>query len=339
MTRDEFSPRQLLALLATALSAPLAVVCSGTAWRWVLAAAALAGCFYLYIVYAARSLPRGLGYAGMLTRAYGRWLGRGIAGVYWLWLALSAARAGRLAELAFPETRAFPMIPLALLAVAALTASKSTASVCRFGGVLYLFVTALLIFTLAFGAANVEPHNLLPAGKPSDLLGPLGVLLLPAVGLFLLDRMDGNRGKCGRWYLLTAGLAAALSLVCTGALSLPLAKRAANPFWLMSRSISALGVMERFEALISALLSLGFCCLLTLLLLAGRKAFRCARPGAPSRAAAWATAGAAVILLWAAPVIPNSFYLFGDLIFWVLLPVLTLGIVSRRNLKKLEKRC
>lgn len=337
MTRDEFSPRQLLALLTTALSAPLAIVCSGAAWQWVLAAAALAGCLYLYIVYAARNLPKGLGYAGMLAQAYGGWMGKVLAGLYWLWLALAAARAGRMAELAFPGDRAFPLIPLVLLLVAALTASKSTASVCRFGGVLYLFVTALLVFTLAFGTADVELQNLRLPGEPSELLGPLGVLLLPAVGLFLLDRMDGSQGRCGRWYLLTVGLAVTLSLVCTGALSLPLAKRSANPFWLMSRSISVLGVMERFEALISALLSLGFCCLLALLLLAGRKALRCARPAVSSRLAAWLTAAAGGALLWVAPLIPNSFYLYGDLLFWGLLPILTLGVVSGRNLKNFEK--
>lgn len=337
MTRDEFSPRQLLALLVTALSAPLAIVCSGTGWRWVLAALVLAGGFYLYIVYAARGLPRGLGYAGMLARAYGGWTGKLLAGLYWLWLVLAAARAGRMAELAFPGDRAFPLIPVVLLAVAALTAGKSTASVCRFGGVLYLFVGALLVFTLVFGASDVELQNLRPAGQPSELLGPLGVLLLPAVGLFLLDRMDGSRGRCGRWYLLAAGLAAAVSLVCTGALSLPLAKQSANPFWLMSRSISVLGVMERFEALISALLSLGFCCLLALLLLAGRKAFRGARPSAAISLAAWLTAGVSAALLWAVPLIPNSFYLYGDLLFWGLLPILTLGIVSAKKSEKNEK--
>ena len=129
----------------------------------------------------------------------------------------------------------------------------------------------------------------------------------------------------------------ALSLVCTGALSLPLAKQSANPFWLMSRSISVLGVMERFEALISALLALGFCCLLALLLLAGRKALRGARPSTSVSLAVWLTAGVSGALLWVAPRVPNSFYLYGDLLFWGLLPILTLGIVSVKKSEKIEK--
>lgn len=338
MTRDEFSPRQLLALLTVALSAPLAIVCSGAGWLWVLTAAALAGVFYLLIAYAVRELPSGLGYAGMLSRAYGKWAGRVLAGLYWVWLALGAARAGRMAELAFPGGQGFPLIPLVLLVVAALTAAKSTASVCRFGGVLYLFVAALLVFTLAFGAANVEIQNLRPVGEPSELAGPLSVWLLPVVGLFLLDRMDGSRRKWGRWYLLAAGLAVALSLVCTGALSLPLAKQAANPFWMMSRSISVLGVMERFEALISALLSLGFCCLIALLLAAGRKAMRRARPELGEKAEMWWTFGASVVLLWIVDVIPWRVYVCGDVIFWGIVPVVTLGIVVKKEIEKNRKK-
>lgn len=336
MTRDEFSPRQLMALLLTALSAPLAIVCAKTGWRWVLAALALAGLFYWLIVFIVRGLPQGLGYVEMLTAAYGRWMGKWLSGVYWLWLALAAARTGRMAALAFPGDRAFPLIPLVLLAVAALTAAKSTASVCRFGGVLYLFVGALLAFTLIFGAANVQMQNLRPTGGPSEMLGPMGVLLAPVVGLFLRDRMNGSGGRCGRWFLLAAVLSLGLSLVCTGALSLPLAKQSANPFWLMSRSISVLGVMERFEALISALLALGFCCLLALLLLAGRKALH----GLFSRgyrAGSWWTAALSAALLWPVSQIPNSFYLYGDLIFWGLLPILTLGIVFAKKSEKNEK--
>lgn len=337
MTRDEFSPRQFLALLTTAVSAPLAIVCSGAGWRWVLIALALAGCFYLYMAYAVREIPRGLGYTGMLMRVYGIRMGRIMSGVYWLWLVLAAARAGRMAELAFPGDRAFPMIPLTLLLVAALTARKSTASVCRFGGVLYLFVAALLAFTLIFGTANVELQNLRAAGEPSEMLGPAGVLLLPAVGLFLLDRMDGSRGQVWRWYLLVAGLAVTLSLVCTGSLSLPLAKQSDNPFWLMSRSISVLGVMERFEALISALLALGFCCLLALLILAGRKAFRCAWP-TKSHLAAWITAGASAAIIWIVGAIPKTANMLGDVIFWGIVPIVTLWVVLKGGGKKIGEK-
>lgn len=338
MTRDEFSARQLMALIAASLSAPLAVTCSGVGWQWALAAAALAGCLYLYIVYGARRVPKGMGYAGMLRRAYGTWPGRALSGLYWAWIALTAARAAGMAALSFPDERAFPLIPLALLAIAALVAKKSVATVCRFGGVLYLFVAALLAFTLIFGAAEIELENLRPAGAPAELTAPLSVLVLPTAALFLLDRKDATEAKCGRWYLLIAALTVALSVICTGSLGHTLARRAENPFWLMSRSISVLGVMERFEALISALLSLGFCCLLSLLLLAGRKAFRGAAPQMGSPAAVWITAAFAAGLTWASPWLPTQFCLTGELIFWVLIPVLTLGIVSGRFFKKVEKK-
>jgi len=183
----------------------------------------------------------------------------------------------------------------------------------------------------------VDPAKLVPAGDVSEVLGPLVVLLLPVAGLFLRDRLDGSKGRYLRWYLLTAALAGAVGAVCTGSLGRTLAKASPDPFWSMSRSISVLGVMERFEALISALLSLGFCCLLALLLLAGRKAMRGAIRQVPVPVAAWVGTGAAAALLWLVPMVPESVWIGGDLIFWAALPVLTLGIVSIRNSGKFEK--
>ncbi len=334
---DEFSPRQLCALLLTALSAPLAIVCASVSWVWILAAAVLAGLFYLYIVGVSRKLPKGLGYAELLQAAWGRWAGAALAVLYWAWLVLSAARAARMAELAFPQDRAFPLIPLVLLLLAALVAARSTATACRFGGVLFLFVAALQGFTLIFGAAGIELENLAPAGDRMETLRPLAVLLLPVAGLFLRDRLDGQRGHYLRWYLLAAGLALAAGIVCTGSLGLPLAKATPDAFWLMSRSISVFGVMERFEALISGLLSLGFCCLLTLLLLSARKALCSMVPELALPAAVWIGTAATVGALWIVPVLPERFWFGGALVFWVTLPLWTLGSVwikEGRGMKK-----
>jgi len=335
---DEYSPRQLCALLLTALSAPLAVVCSAVSWVWTLAAAGIAGLFYLYIGAAARLAPPGMGYAELLKEAYGARAGAALAALYWLWLVLSAARAARLAESAFPQDRAFPLIPLVLLLLAALVAAKPAAAACRFGGVLFLFVAALLGFTLVFGAGNVRLENLRPAGSARDLCAPLAVLLVPSSALFLRGGLNGQKPRCGRWYLLAAALAAALSIVCVGALGLPLARASVNAFWLMSRSVSVLGVMERFEALISALLSLGFCCLLAALLCAARKAARGAAPALTGPGAAWLSAAAAGALLWPAGAVPERVWLTGSVIFWGIMVVMTQGIVAGKKLRKEGKK-
>lgn len=336
--RDEFSPRQLCALLWSALSAPLALVCSRVSWVWSLAGALGAGLLYLYIIGMCRFVPQGTGYGEMLQSAWGKGFGGFLAALNWAWLLTAAARAAEMSGAAFPNDRAFPLIPVVLLILAACVAGKSAAATARFGGLLFLFVAALLGATLIFGARDVEPRNLFPSGEPADATGPLCALLAAAAALFLRDEMDGGKSRWGRWYLLILALAAALSLVCAGALGLPLAERTQNPFWLVSRSISVLGVMERFEALTSALLSLGFCCLLALLLCAARKAAQTALPSLPVPAAVWGSAALCAGGLWFAGRIPDWAWLGGNLIFWVLLPVLTLGIVCRKYFKKIEKK-
>jgi len=335
---DEYSPRQLCALLLTALSAPLAVVCSAVSWVWTLAAAGIAGLFYLYIGAAARLVPPGMDYAGLLKETYGTHAGTALAALYWLWLALSAARAARMAEAAFPQDRAFPLIPLVLLLLSALVAAKSAAAACRFGGVLFLFVAALLGFTLVFGAGDVRLENLRPAGDARELCMPLAVLLTPASALFLRGGLNGQKRRYGRWYLFAAALAAALSVVCVGALGLPLARASVNAFWLMSRSISVLGVMERFEALISALLSLGFCCLLVLLLCAARKAALATAHSLNAAAAAWLSAAAAGAALWPVDAVPDRVWLAGTALFWGIMPGVTLGVGGGKKVRKKEKK-
>ncbi len=335
---DEYSPRQLCALLVTALSAPLAVVCSAVGWVWTLAAVGVAALFYLYIGAMARLTPPGMGYAALLKETFGARAGAVLAAAYWIWLALSAARAARMAETAFPLDRAFPLIPLALLLLAALVAAKDTAAACRFGGVLFLFVAALLGFTLVFGAGDVRWENLRPAGEARDLCAPLAILLTPASALFLRDGLNGQKRRYARWFLLAAALAAALSVVCVGALGEPLARASVNAFWLMSRSVSVLGVMERFEALISALLSLGFCCLLVLLLCAARRAARAAAQALTGPGAAWLSAAAAAAVLWPVSLVPDRLFLVGTAIFWGIMPGMTLGIAGGKKFRKREKK-
>ncbi|MCI8525313.1 MAG: hypothetical protein HFF17_05195 [Oscillospiraceae bacterium] len=330
--RDEFQPRQLCALAVTALTAPLALVCAGVSWPWVLLGLALAGAFFLYYICAGRKIASRVGYAQMVSAAWGPG-GPWVLGAYWLWIVLGCGMAAAETVRAFPADRAFPLIPLVVLLLAALTAEKGAAVVCRFGATLFFAVAALLAGALAFGGGDIHWENLRPAGTPGEAAGVLAVLLVPAAGWFLRDRMQPERAAWSRWFAAAAALGTAVSVVTVGALGLALARRSENAFWLMSRSISIFGVMERFEAVISALLAISACCLLALLLSAGRAALCALRPRWEERTAVRVTAAVAAACIWGAGVLPGWAWTAGSLLFWGILPVVTLGIVGEKKLK------
>lgn len=336
MSMDKYSPRQLCALLWTSLAAPLVTVAAAVSWPWVLAAAAAAA-LLLYSIYAlARRLPQGLGAAPLLREAWGpaaRWLGL----LSWAWFAAAAALAASMAVTAFPQDNAFPLIPLVLLILAAVAAGEGSAAACRFGATLFLAVAPLLALVLAFGAFGVELEHLSPAGKAGDAAAPLAVLLLPGAAFYVRDGLTGRETPWKRWFLLAAGLAAAVSVVCVGFLGLPLAEASANAFWYMSRSISVLGVMERFEAVISAFLAISFCTLLAFLLTAAQKALSSAAPKAAPKTAVWVTAAAAGAGLWVIPRVPEWAFIVGNLLFWGVVPIATLLVVSRKKFRKNSK--
>lgn len=334
---DKYSPRQLCALLWTALAAPLVTVASAVSWPWVLAALAAAGLLYYSIGILARKLPSGLGAAPLLREAWGkgaRWLGL----LSWAWLTLAAALAASMAVTAFPQDNAYPLIPLVLLILAAVAAAEGSAAACRFGATLFLAVAPLLALVLAFGAFGVEWEHLIPAGEPRDALAPLAVLALPGAAFFFRDGLTGRETPWKRWFFLLAALALAVSTVTVGFLGLPLARASANAFWYMSRSISVLGVMERFEAVISAFLAISFCTLLGFLLTAAQKTLCCAAPNATPKAAVWVTAAAAGLGLWVVPRVPEWAFLVGNLLFWGVFPLATLLVVHWKKIRKKAKK-
>lgn len=336
---DSYSPRQLCALLWASLAAPLVTVCSAVSWPWVLLGAGGAAVVLAVMGIPAARCPEGEGAAALLRLAWGNRAARLAGCASWLWLALAAALAASMAVTAFPRDNAFPAIPLVLLALGTLPAAKGPAAACRFGATLFLAVAPMIALVLVFGAADVRLAHLSPGGAAGDAAAPMAVLLLPAAGFFLRDRLGGRGTPWIRWFLLAGLLAAAVSVVCVGALGGTLAKTASNAFWYMSQSISVFGVMERFEAVISALLAISFCCLLAFLVSAGQKALCCAAPAAGEGVAAWGTAALAAVLLRVVPLLPDWVWFVGNLLFWGLLPAVTLWVVEMKNSEKNRKKC
>ncbi len=330
---DKYSPRQLCALLWAALCAPLVTVCSAVSWPWVLLGTAGAGVILLPMGAVARGLPAGDGAAELLRDAWGSGA-RPLSLISWLWLVLAASLAASMAVTAFPRDRAFPLVPLVLLLLAAIPAAKGPAAACRFGATLFLAVAPMMALVVLFGLADVHWGSLEPAGTTAEAAAPMAALLLPGAAFFLRDRLADRPTPWLRWFLLAGVLALAVSVVCVGALGLPLARAATNAFWFMSRSITVLGVMERFEAVISAFMAISFCCLCTFLLSAGQRALCAAVPAVTEPIAAWGTAVLAAAAFRLVPRIPEWGWFVGNLLFWGILPLATLAVVLKRKYRK-----
>jgi len=326
---DDFSGRQLCALALCAMIAPAVQYCAAVPWPWVLAAAALAAAYYIYIACMGGRLPQHLEPTAVARFALGRTGGAMTLGLAWLWTVLAAAAVCRGSVSAFPDARAFPLVPLVALYLAWRAADGGEAVVCRTGGVLVLPVLALLAAALAFGTKNVTAANLVPSGSWRDAAGPFAVFLLPS-GVFALRRVEKGSGAVG-WFLTGTFLAAACSVVTIGCLGAPLAAASENAFYLMSKSVSVFGVMERFEVLASAALMLSRTCLLAVLLAQGARLGKELLPVLPPRGGAAAAALAAFGLLWVVPAVPTTVLFWGGVVFWGFLPAVLLGVASLKK--------
>ena len=129
------------------------------------------------------------------------------------------------------------------------------------------------------------------------------------------------------------GLAAA-ALCAAGTLSPRVAGEEAFAVYTMAKSVSVFGVMERLEPVVSAALTAGGFCLLSVLCLANAKT---------ARALGWKRrTGIGNFLLGctgylAGTVLPEGVQALAAAICWGIVPLVTLWVASVKNLQKNQK--
>ena len=90
-------------------------------------------------------------------------------------------------------------------------------------------------------------------------------MLLPTAALFLREGEDG-KGKRAWWLLgVMAAGPAAMALAASGRLSPQVVQAEKLPFYMLTKSLSILSVMERFEPVLSVALLIGMFCMAALL--------------------------------------------------------------------------
>lgn len=312
--------RQRWAWLAAGLSAAVAACACGKGWQWVLLGGLAAALFDLFLD--RRLRPCGLG--ALLSGSFGG-LGPVLAAMTLLWTVAAMAWTANMADAAFPMIDGFPVLGWILLATAAWGSWKGPAACARCAGVLFLFLSVLYGLLAAFSLPDVHLEYLRPTGNWTQSVWTLGLFLLPA-GVWYLPRRSHEKPPAWALFLLLPVLAALLAAITSGVLSPALAAASAAPLYTVAQAVSLFGVMERIEPLLSAAMTMGVFCLLSSMACACRALVR----------KKWAGPAACILAavgMGPARAIPLSLVTLGALVFWLLIPLITIlsGRPARAN--------
>lgn len=288
MRHDEMTQKQSAAFLAAALAAPLIQTASACTWPAALAvgSACLLTCW---------AVTR-------QTAVPGKWL----LWLQWVWACVIASEVLHWSAYCWPSHPDGYGAPLILLLLAGWAASGGRERAARAGCAL-LWPLALLLGAVLFsGIPEIEAENLKPSWQMPDAS-------LVTVFLFPLLIRPG-RGK-GNGRILTSLLLIALltSVVTAGVLSPNVSRGMQAPFYELSRSLSLLGVAERFESLVAAALTIGYFSTISLLL---------SRQETVGKGKLWVWIGAGLSgLLFLLDIrIDSRLLALGSILTWVILP-------------------
>lgn len=306
----------LWAWVVSGLSAPLAQTAARSSWSGVIALGVI-GC-------AACGLVLHMAKRGSYT---GRWY----CLLQCVWLAVISGEIARWSEDCWPTGADFPIAPLTLLVLAVFAAWDGAERASRIGGVLFWFLALLYAIILGAGTENLKIEYMQPVWEMPEA-NLLVLFLLPAVaGLLPRERHSGS--------LTQAGLivfAAVVSLWTAGTLSYPIVKNLRQPFYEYSRSMSLLGVAERFESFTSVALTMGYFTLLSLLLSAAGHLTENAFPGKGRVGTVSAAISAGAIMAFV-PQIPQIYLAICAALVWVILPLITGRMIAIKKSEKNEK--
>ncbi len=323
--------RQRWSWLTAGLWAVIAACACGLGWLWILGAGLLASGCYIYVD--KRVTEHGL--AAMLTAAWGN-AGKIPAVLTALWTIVMMAWAAGLASGAFPESGGSPVLGWILLALAAWGSWKGAGASARCAGVLCLILIGLYGAVLLFAVPDIRLENVWPEGTWQDGLNALGLFLLPAA-VWYVPCTRSRKGPAWPMALVLPLSAAALAVVTAGVLSPTLARALPSPLYTLAQSVSLFGVVERIEPLLSVAMTMGVFCLLASMACACSHLWDQIYPWKWSGAASCVVAGAIMLV---EKRMNLSFLALGNILFWVLIPLVTLwiGKVRENKLEMVEKQ-
>ena len=279
-----------------------------------------------------RSARTGLCMRQAFARAFGAVGGRIMAAAELLWLLFAASGAAAASQIAFEDDLGLflPAIPLLLAALAGQKGRLAAGRVCA---VLALCLAGLYAVIAAASLRHVQVDWSRPRGVPADAALAFCLCLGPVCMAFVTAEEETPRISPGT-AAASALLPAVPAFLTAACLSPELARQEPLPFLTLTKSLSVLSVMQRFELLLSVAQLLGVFALLTMLVCAAERML-----GAVRRKNGMGSTGGVFCLLafggsFLAYRLPIWSWAVGAAIFWGVVPILTQVIV---NIKKSEK--
>lgn len=299
MFGERIPAKQLTAWLFAATTPVLIQLWSGTAWTTVAITAVACGSMV------------------WLVQRWGAQPGRWLSAISFLYIIIVTGELLPSAAHIWPGGEQYPAVPLIILVLAAWSAQKGPSAAARVGSV--LFWAVLLMYLVVFGAGvrSVRWEWLRPEQGEVCWTGVV-LFLIPAAACALTRKKD-------RWSLRLAlpGIFTVIASVITvGVMSPSLTSQTNNAFFEMSRSLELFSVARRFEAVISAGMTVGWFASLSLLLsLCGR--YVNALFGCRERGSIWIAALVSAGWMLCDLHMPGWILALLAPIFWVLIPLLT----------------
>ena len=324
------SPLSLLYIFLSGAVAITAMALPGSGWLWVLGGSVLA--CVLTVCLQVMQRRSGLCMREAFDRAFGTGGGRVAAAAELLWLLFAASGAAAASQIAFEDDLG-PFLSAIPLLLAALAGQKGRLAVGRVCGALALCLAGLYAIITAASLRHVQAAWCRPEGVPADAALALCLCLAPACLAFIAAKEEMPRNSIGT-AAVSALLPAVPAFLTAACLSPELARQEPLPFLTLTKSLSVMSVMQRFELLLSVAQLLGLFALLTMLACAAGKmaaAVRGKRIGENESGMFCLLAFGGSFFAYA---VPMWVWAVGAAVFWGLVPILTQVIV---NIKKSEK--
>lgn len=313
MKPGNMGERQRWAWIAAGLSAAVAAAVCGISWVWVLLGGTVVTLYYIYM----DKNIRPCGAAALLTVQWGP-LGKLLAVLALGWTVLAMGWTALLADGAFPMVDGFPALGWILLLLTAVGCRKGPGACARCAGVLCLFLAPLYGSVTGFALPDIKWENLRPVGSWQDAIPAAGIFLLSGAVWYLPCRRS-RKGAAWELLLILPIYGTILAAVTAGVLTPELAAELPAPLYTLTQSVSLFGVVERIEPLLSAAMTMGVFCLLSV------QACACGALGRALKLGNWggpAACAGACGTMFLARKLPLLAIAVGGGVFWFILPLL-----------------
>ena len=230
----------------------------------------------------------------------------------------------RQASYIWPGGNQYPAVPLVIMALAGWSAAKGPKASAAVGCVIFWVVLLVYLVTISTGVLAVEGQWLYWEGFKWDT-SSFALSLLPCAAA-----MWKGRGGVPKRLLVIPALTICAGVVTVGVLSPTLADVQVNSFLELSKCLTIFGRVRRFEAVVSAGMTLGWFCLATMLLnMCGELSVKL-KFGIEKPFVFGSVLLSSVVMLWNLHI---SWVILGILgaVCWVLIPLLPQGIESEKK--------